>query len=34
LRGGCGDRQVPGAEVALACVGGGAIATALLLVAG
>ncbi|HEV7535892.1 MAG TPA: thiolase family protein, partial [Acidimicrobiia bacterium] len=34
LRGECGDRQVPGAEVALACVGGGAIATAMLLVAG
>jgi acetyl-CoA acetyltransferase len=33
LRGECGDRQVPGAEVALACVGGGPIASALLLTA-
>ena len=34
LRGECGERQVEGAEVALACVGGGAIASAMLLVAG
>jgi acetyl-CoA acetyltransferase len=34
VRGECGARQVEGAEVALACVGGGAIATAMLLVAG
>jgi acetyl-CoA acetyltransferase len=34
LRGECGARQVPGAEVALACVGGGALATSMLLVAG
>jgi acetyl-CoA acetyltransferase len=34
LRGECGERQVPGAEVALACVGGGALATSMLLVAG
>jgi acetyl-CoA acetyltransferase len=34
LRGECGERQVQGAEVALACVGGGAIASSMLLVAG
>lgn len=34
LRGECGDRQVDGAEVALACVGGGVIATAMLLTIG
>jgi acetyl-CoA acetyltransferase len=31
LRGECGERQVPGAEVGLSCAGGGPNATALLL---
>jgi hypothetical protein len=34
LRGEGVERQVPGAEGALACVGGGALATSILLVAG
>jgi acetyl-CoA acetyltransferase len=31
LRGECGDRQVPGAEVGLTCAGGGPLATAMIL---
>ena len=31
LRGECGERQVPNAEVALTCAGGGPVATSLLL---
>jgi acetyl-CoA acetyltransferase len=33
LRGECGERQVPGAEVALSCAGGGPVGTAMLLTA-
>ena len=33
LRGECGRRQVPGAEVAVACAGGGSFAAAILLTA-
>ncbi|HVM52959.1 MAG TPA: thiolase family protein [Acidimicrobiales bacterium] len=31
LRGECGERQVPGAEVALTCAGGGPLATSMIL---
>jgi acetyl-CoA acetyltransferase len=31
LRGECGERQVPGAQVGLSCAGGGPLATAMLL---
>jgi acetyl-CoA acetyltransferase len=33
LRGDCGERQVPDAQVALVCAGGGTVATAMLLTA-